>query len=241
MRGSGHTPTCRRDVRENQPGTAWLCPTILVQLVLSNCGDLRIVGGMKFPRCSGILLHITSLPGRFGIGDLGPCAYEFADFLSVAGQKLWQVLPLNPTGYGDSPYQCFSAFAGNPLLLSLERLRDVGTLEASDLARAPAFPEDSVDYGTVIEFKIRALRRAAQVFMADGSHAERSAFERFCESAGPWLDDYALFIALKDQALKDQHRGAMWTGWDAPLRRRDPATLHEWSRKLAPELAAKIA
>ncbi len=89
---------------------------------------------MKFPRCSGILLHFTSLPARFGIGDLGPCAYEFADFLFAAGQKLWQVLPLNPTGYGDSPYQCFSAFAGNPLLLSLERLRARNSRIRSDSA-----------------------------------------------------------------------------------------------------------
>src|SRR5882762_11798205 len=98
---------------------------------------------MKFPRSSGILLHITSLPGRFGIGDLGPSAYEFTDFLASAGQKLWQVLPLNPTGYADSPYQCFSAFAGNHLLLSLERLRDEGILGASDLV-SRSFPEDSV-------------------------------------------------------------------------------------------------
>ena len=101
---------------------------------------------MKFPRCSGILIHFTSLPGRQGIGDLGPSAYEFADFLSAAGQKLWQVLPLNPTGYADSPYQCFSAYAGNPLLVSLERLRDQGLLRKSelepdlDLAPAPPFP-----------------------------------------------------------------------------------------------------
>jgi 4-alpha-glucanotransferase len=187
---------------------------------------------MKFPRCSGILLHISSLPARFGIGDLGACAYEFADFLAAAGQKLWQVLPLNPTGYGDSPYQCFSAFAGNPLLLSLERLRDAGTLEASDLAQLPAFPHDKVDYGSVIEFKLGVLRRAAQVFLTDGSGADRAAFERFCESAGAWLDDYALFMALKDH-----HRGAMWTSWDAALRRRDSRVLHEWSRKVAPKLA----
>jgi len=188
---------------------------------------------MKFPRCSGILLHITSLPGHFGIGDLGPAAYEFAEFLSAAGQKLWQVLPLNPTGYGDSPYQCFSAFAGNPLLLSLEKLRDMGTLDASDLARAPAFREDSVEYEKVIDFKFAALRRAAQVFLADATRTERADFERFCEGSGPWLDDYALFMALKDQ-----HRGAMWTRWDAPLSRRDPETLRECSRRLATELAA---
>jgi len=188
---------------------------------------------MKFPRCSGILLHITSLPGRFGIGDLGPSAYEFADFLSAAGQKLWQVLPLNPTGYGDSPYQCFSAFAGNPLLLSLERLREQGTLDASDLAGAPPFREDLVEYGKAIEFKLGALRRAAQVFFADATRTERADFERFCESAGPWLDDYALFMALKDQ-----HRGTMWTRWDAPLRRRDPNASRECSRKLSPDLEA---
>ncbi|HEY6273228.1 MAG TPA: 4-alpha-glucanotransferase, partial [Terriglobales bacterium] len=187
---------------------------------------------MKFARCSGILLHITSLPDRFGIGDLGSCAYEFADFLAAAGQKLWQVLPLNPTGYGDSPYQCFSAFAGNPLLLSLERLRDAGTLAASDLALVPAFPEGSVDYGAVIEFKRGVLRRAAQVFLADGSNADRAAFEHFCESS-PWLEDYALFMSLKDL-----HDGGMWTGWDAALRRREPGTMCEWSRKLAPEVEA---
>ena len=94
----------------------------------------------ELPSKQRSFVAFTSLPGRFGIGDLGPCAYEFADFLFAAGQKLWQVLPLNPTGYGDSPYQCFSAFAGNPLLLSLERLRDQGLLQASDLARRRRFP-----------------------------------------------------------------------------------------------------
>ncbi|MGB7333791.1 MAG: 4-alpha-glucanotransferase, partial [Terriglobales bacterium] len=163
---------------------------------------------MKFPRCSGILLHLTSLPGRQGIGDLGPCAYEFADFLFAAGQKLWQVLPLNPTGYADSPYQCFSAFAGNPMLLSLERLRDRGLLQDSDLALARPFPEDFVDYGPVIEFRMTALRRAAQVFFADGSSADHAPFNRFCESASSWLDDYALFMACKDA-----HHGAIWTSW----------------------------
>ena len=188
---------------------------------------------MKFPRCSGILLHFTSLPGRLGIGDLGPSACEFADFLFAAGQKLWQVLPLNPTGYGDSPYQCFSAFAGNPMLLSIERLRERGLLQTADLAQAPLFPEDSVDYGPVIEFKMALLRGAAQVFFADGSRSDRAAFDRFCKSASPWLDDYALFMACKDA-----HHGTMWTSWDAPIRQRDPHAIGEWSRKLAPELKA---
>jgi 4-alpha-glucanotransferase len=188
---------------------------------------------VKFPRCSGILLHFTSLPGRFGIGDFGPCAYEFADFLSASGVKLWQVLPLNPTGYADSPYQCFSAFGGNPMLLSLERLGDRGLLTASDLAGAPRFPEDSVDYGPAIDFKMAALRRAAQVFFADASRADRADFDRFCETAGLWLDDYALFMACKDA-----HHGVMWTLWNPEIRQRSPQAIRDWSQKLAPEVRA---
>src|ERR1700723_1502566 len=99
-----------------------------------------------FPRCRGILLHITSLPGGSGIGDLANSAHEFAEFLADAGQKIWQVLPLNPTGFGDSPYQCFSAFAGNPLFIDLEVLRERGLLSASDLANVPHFPEEHVAY-----------------------------------------------------------------------------------------------
>lgn len=188
---------------------------------------------MKFSRCSGILLHFTSLPACHGIGDFGPSAYEFADFLADAGQKVWQVLPLNPTGYGDSPYQCFSAFAGNPLFISLERLRDAGFLQASDLAQAPHFSDESVEYGRVIEYKMATLRRAAQVFFADGSPADRSAFDRFCERSRPWLDDYALFMACKDA-----HGGTTWTSWDPPIRNRDPHALSRWSKQLEPELQA---
>jgi 4-alpha-glucanotransferase len=178
-------------------------------------------------------LHFTSLPGRFGIGDLGPCACEFADFLSAAGQKLWQVLPLNPTGYGDSPYQCFSAFAGNPMLLSLERLREQGLLQQAELNQSPAFPEDFVDYGPVIKFRMAVLRRAAQVFFADASSADRAAFEHFCESASPWLNDYALFMACKDV-----HQGIMWTLWEPEIRRREQRAVSEWSARLATELQA---
>ena len=177
-------------------------------------------------------MHCTSLPGRFGIGDFGPGAYEFADFLFAAGQTLWQVLPLNPTGYGDSPYQCFSAFAGNPQLLSLERLRDLGLLGESDLAQAPAFPEDSVDFGAAIEFKRPILLRAAQAFIADASRADRAAFDRFCESAKPWLDDFALFMALKDE-----HNGTAWTTWGAEIRQRDPRAVSEWTLRLSPQLS----
>src|SRR5687768_1896268 len=115
-------------------------------------------------RTSGVLLHPTSLPGRFGIGDLGPEAYRFVDFLAESGQGIWQVLPLGPTGYGDSPYQCFSAFAGNPLLVSPELLERDGLLDQGDLRRVPLFPKDRVDFGPVIEWKKRLLRRAFENF-----------------------------------------------------------------------------
>jgi 4-alpha-glucanotransferase len=190
---------------------------------------------VRFPRCSGILLHVTSLPSRFGIGDLGPCAYEFADFLFSAGQKVWQVLPLNPTGYGDSPYQCFSAYAGNPMLISLEYLRDQGLLQNSDLeyARMPGSSEDFIDYGPVIELKTALLRRAAEAFFADGSRTDRAAFDDFCEGASAWLDDFALFMACKDV-----HQGKMWTLWAPQIRDRDAKAVSEWAKKLTPEIEA---
>jgi 4-alpha-glucanotransferase len=188
---------------------------------------------VRFPRSSGILLHITSLPSRFGIGDLGTSAFEFADFLNDAGQKIWQVLPLNPTGYGDSPYQCFSAFAGNPLLLGLDSFVDQGILQSSDLVNAPAFPEGTVDFGSVISFKFSVLRRAARNFFTSAAAPDRAAFDQFCKSCSSWLDDYALFMALKDE-----HGGIMFTKWDPAICRRDPDALRSWATKLAPEIQA---
>src|ERR671927_428290 len=119
---------------------------------------------MNFPRASGVLLHPTSLPGSFGIGDLGPEAYKFVDFLSEAGQSLWQVLPLGPTGYGDSPYQCFSAFAGNTLLVSPDRLAADGLLSKSDIANPPQFSDERVKFGRAIEYKNGLLRKAFESF-----------------------------------------------------------------------------
>ena len=119
---------------------------------------------MTFPRSSGILLHPTSLPGKFGIGDLGDEAYAFVDFLAASNQSLWQVLPLGPTGYGDSPYQCFSAFAGNALLVSPERLVADGLLTAEDIARVPKSPAEKIDFGKVIEYKNALLRKAFERF-----------------------------------------------------------------------------
>src|SRR5712692_10098672 len=143
---------------------------------------------MRFPRCGGILLHLTSLPSRQGIGDLGQSAYQFAEFLAASGQKLWQVLPLSPTGYGDSPYQCFSAFAGNPLLIDLNALRERGLLSLQDLNHAPGLPEQHVEYGRVIEFKKGLLRKAAHTFLADGAQIQRGAFDFFCHNNTDWLD-----------------------------------------------------
>jgi 4-alpha-glucanotransferase len=176
---------------------------------------------MSFPRASGILLHPTSLPGRFGIGDLGRAAYDFIDFLAASRQSLWQVLPLGPTGYGDSPYQCFSAFAGNPLLVSLEALVDDGLLTSDDLAGAPEFPADRVDYGPVIEFKNRLLRRAYENFVSDQPAAITAEFAAFGQQTEAWLDDYALF-----RSIKDAHGGVEWTKWDKYLRAREDNAMH---------------
>jgi len=185
---------------------------------------------VKFPRSSGLLLHCTSLPGPFGIGDLGPQAREFARFLQAAGQKLWQVLPLHPTGYGDSPYQCFSAFAGSPLLLSLEVLRDRGLLTQADLANPPEFPLDVVDYAAASRFKIPLLARAADRFFADASSEDRAAYENFCQSAS-WLGDFALFMALKEA-----HQGVAWTDWEPSLRDREPRALAEFAQSCEAQL-----
>ena len=145
---------------------------------------------MSFPRSSGLLLHPTSLPGPYGIGDLGPEAYKFADFLHGAGQKIWQVLPLNPTGYADSPYQCFSAFAGNPLLLSLDRLMAQGLLKPSDLGTIPEFPKDEVAYGRVIDWKYPVLRTAAKNFFALADPGLNDQFNAFCRENASWLEDF---------------------------------------------------
>src|SRR5437016_4948056 len=149
---------------------------------------------MKFPRRGGILLHPTSLPSPAGIGDFGTEAYRFIDFLKQSGNKLWQVLPLNPTGYGDSPFQCFSASAGNPLLISLEKLVEESVLSPADLEHRPVFPSDKVDYGAVLRFKIPLLTKAAQSFLKRG---DCQPFERFCQENANWLDDFALFMACK--------------------------------------------
>ncbi len=185
---------------------------------------------MNFPRASGILLHPTSLPGRSGIGNIGRAAREFIDFLASCGQSLWQVLPLGPTGYGDSPYQCFSAFAGNPLLISLETLVEDGLLARSDLERSPDFPPERVDYGRVIEFKRALLWRAYDNFKAAATPL-KAEFELFCGHQQSWLEDYALFCSIKDH-----HGGVEWIKWEPHLRRREAKALWFWGENYQREI-----
>jgi 4-alpha-glucanotransferase len=189
---------------------------------------------MKFPRSSGILLHPTSLPGRYGIGELGLEAYSFVDALAAARQTLWQVLPLGPTGYGDSPYQSFSAFAGNTLLISLDLLVKEKLLTAEDLEGAPSFAEDRVNFGGVIEFKNAQLEKAYERFKQESGERLRRAFEAFQSYAASWLDDYALF-----RAIKNQRDGKVWSEWDEGLRRRDPDALKRTRQELYDEVEAQ--
>jgi 4-alpha-glucanotransferase len=160
------------------------------------------------------------------MGDCGREAYRFVDFLESAGQKLWQVLPLHPTGYADSPFQCFSARAGNPLLISLDRLGDLGLLNQDDLNCVSPFPVETVDYGAVIRFKMPLLQKAAQNFFACASVEDRRRFEEFCRANAAWLDDFALFMAVKEA-----HGLVAWTDWPADLASRQPNAMRLWSKK----------
>ena len=235
---------------------------------------------MNRPRTSGVLLHPTSLPGPYGIGELGEEAYDFADWLADAGQSIWQMLPLGPTGYGDSPYQSFSSFAGNPLLISLEGLAADGYLSRAELEGAgtqtshaqslrrsgqgtgagdhtpaqnagqvsgwrggtsaarvtgthvpagarSAFPARTADFGRVIPWKTALLRRAALAFQGASSES-RAELETFCAEHAGWLDDYALFAALKEH-----FEGAVWNAWPREIARREAAALEKWSISLA--------
>lgn len=187
---------------------------------------------MPSTRQSGILLHPTSLPGRFGCGDLGPGAYRFLDFLSAARQQVWQVLPLGPTGYGDSPYQSLSSFAGNPLLISPDRLLDEGLLEPDDLSDAPVFPDDRVDFGAVIPFRMRVLHRSYERFTAHPPIDLADEFATFCRAQAAWLDDFALFMALKEA-----HGGVGWLDWAPEAALRQPDGMAAWRNRLAQPIA----
>lgn len=187
---------------------------------------------MRMTRSSGILLHPTSLPGPYGIGDFGPAARNFIGCLAEAGQGIWQVLPLGTTGYGDSPYAPFSTFAGNELFLSPDLLAEEGLVERSELRDSPSFPADRVDYGKVIAWKRPFLDRAAGRFLAGASPERRRAFESFRKKEALWLEDYALFMAIKadydGKARREGRAGARWNNyWPQNLALREGQSLRE--------------
>ncbi|MBD2484677.1 4-alpha-glucanotransferase [Planktothrix sp. FACHB-1365] len=183
---------------------------------------------MPFPRSSGILLHPTSLPSPFGVGDIGPVAYQFIDFLRNSAQQLWQVLPLGPTGFGNSPYLSYSAFAGNPLLISLELLKEDELLTDEDLANPPKFPSHIVNFDAVKPFKDKLFQKACKAFKENATSDQEKEFNHFCSRSNYWLDDYAIFMALKE-ALN----GESWNQWDEDIARRKQEALHKWGEKLA--------
>jgi len=175
---------------------------------------------MKFNRASGVLLHPTSLPGPYGIGEIGPEACRFADFLQATGQHIWQILPLGPTSFGDSPYQSPSTFAGNPLWISFDLLIKDRLLSRSQLKNFPVFSADRVDFGPVIEARMALLKKVCATFSEKATAEIQAGFAAFCARNADWLDDYALFTALKDA-----HGGVPWTQWEPELARRDAPAL----------------
>jgi 4-alpha-glucanotransferase len=177
---------------------------------------------MQDVRRSGVLLHLTSLPGNYGIGTLNHEAYHWVNFLAQTHQTLWQVLPVGPTGYGDSPYQSFSSFAGNPYLISLEALVEMGLLDQGELDNAPEFPRHTVDFGAIYTWKMPLLRHVAEQFDTRASAELRAEFSRFVADNADWLEDFALFMALKEA-----HNGAPWIQWDMPLRSRQKQAIGE--------------
>lgn len=178
-------------------------------------------------RVSGILLHPTSFPSPFGIGDLGTEAYHFIDFLAAADQSIWQILPLGPTGYGNSPYLSYSALAGNPLLISPAKLQEQNLLAPEDLTHLPQYELDSIDYDLVIEHKLPLLAKAAQNFQKLANPTILTKFATFCKRHEYWLDDYALFMAIKEA-----NHNKSWYQWDEDIAKRKPEALKYWQEKL---------
>ena len=190
---------------------------------------------MAFPRATGILLHPTSLPSPGGIGDFGPAAYRFVDFLASARQGLWQVLPLGPLGYGNSPYSATSAFAGNPLLISLERLAEHGWLDVAKIADLPRSVAP-VDYESIFYRKMPLLAEAARNFLRKIGGAARARFEQFCERNRDWLDDFVLF-----DGLRAHFKLANWNEWPRELAHRNPDALAKARTEMAEDLQMRRA
>ena len=192
----------------------------------------------KPKRYTGILVHPTSFPGPYGIGDLGKGAYDFIDFLERSGLNTWQVLPLGHTGFGDSPYQPFSAFAGQPLIISLDHLKELKLLHDSDFYDMPQWNPEQVNYGELIAFKTRLLKTAYTRFtdddISDGISTNPELLEQykgFCEFNAYWLDDYALFMAGKDY-----HEGMPWYMWEDDLKKPTKKQKEAWIKKLTKEI-----
>ncbi len=191
---------------------------------------------MPFDRASGLLLHITSLPSNGGIGDLGPAAYDFANFLASAGQRIWQMLPLSPVGYGNSPYAALSAMAVNPLLVSLEVLRDWGWLTSEQIDAANLPGPGPIDFDAVIERKLPLLQSAAAHFLEEHASEQWERFEQFCRDKASWLDDYAAFVVLRRQ-----HGDGLWTEWEPSLAHREPEALARFHEEQAQAIAVEKA
>jgi 4-alpha-glucanotransferase len=181
-------------------------------------------------RKSGILLHPTSMPSPYGIGDIGTSAYQFIDFLAESGQTLWQVLPLGPTGFGDSPYQSFSSFAGQPLMISPERLIEIGLLSIHDIELKDWNPR-KIDFGPLILYKMELLRIAFGYFESSTDVELIEQFRQFREEQKVWLDDYALFMAVKEA-----HGGVSWCEWDNEIAFPTKENLNKWNKKLEKEV-----
>lgn len=216
---------------------------------------------MKLKRKSGILVHPTSFPSKFGIGDLGEYSYKFIDFLREANQKLWQILPLNPTSFGDSPYQCFSTFAGNYLLISPYILIDEGYLNEKDINNIPNFNARKVEYSNVISYKNSLFKKAYQNFKLHSNKLQRSNYNNFCKKNSSWLNDYALFVALKqyfieerkndvnskeyqnyfkknkgfitENCINDFFYGAVWNSWPEDIANREQKSIEKYINKLS--------
>jgi 4-alpha-glucanotransferase len=190
---------------------------------------------MAFPRAAGILLHPTSLPSSGGIGDFGPAAYHFVDSLAAARQGLWQVLPLGPLGYGNSPYSSISAFAGNPLLISLERLASRGWIDQEKISHVTA-QSGPVAYDRIFSTKMPLLFEAGRGFIASATASARERFERFCSENAWWLDDFVLF-----DALRAKHKLASWNEWPGELARREAGALRRARQELTDDLKIRSA
>lgn len=212
---------------------------------------------MRLQRKSGVLVHPTSFPSSYGIGDLGNGAYNFVDFLHRSKQKLWQILPLNPTSFGDSPYQSFSTFAGNYLLISPDILVEEGYLSNNDIKDVPAFNSRKINYGNVINYKNTLFKQAYEKFKSKATFTQKNNFEKFCKKNASWLDDYTLFISLKqnfiekrrntyqtpeykeyynknikfmsENSINDCFYGAVWSSWPKEIALRNKNSIKEWS------------